>query len=52
VLLVAGGGQVGPETAEDLCAGHDAQAAGDLLADLDTADVLLGEVVVVMSNST
>src|SRR4051794_32069863 len=40
------GGQVGPHRGEVLGAGEGAQAPGDLLLDLDHADVALGRVVV------
>src|SRR6266511_3748311 len=44
-LLLAGGGQVGAQQAERLGAAHGAPAAGDLLGQLDHADVTLGLVV-------
>src|SRR3954467_2824487 len=44
--VLGGGRQVGPHGGEVLGAGEGAQASGDLLLDLDHADVAFGRVVV------
>src|SRR5512142_2133386 len=43
--MLASGGQIAAERAEGCGAGHAAQASGDLLSDLDRADVLLRGVI-------